>query len=152
MTGTRGWLINQRLVSECQWYSQSDLVSPWLPKTTKTWPTNQSSQRELEDMKSWTRQTKFETVAQELMRDCFETISDDAGRGEQDHVERWRNPLWDVQGHPQEDPRHQVILVILVMLVTWSSWSSWSSRSSWSYWSWSSRKSLPPGSAVWPRR
>ena len=40
----------QAIVSECQWYSQSDLVSPWLPKTTTTWPTNQSSQRELEDI------------------------------------------------------------------------------------------------------
>ena len=107
----------QAIVSECQWYSQSDLVSPWLPKTAKTWPTDQSSQRELEDMKSWTQQTKFETVAQELMRDCFETISDDAGRGEQDHLERWRDSLWDVQGHPQEDTRNQVILVILVIMV-----------------------------------
>ena len=35
-------------------------------------------------------------------------VGDDAGRGEQDHVERGGDPVRDVQGHPEEDSGNQI--------------------------------------------
>ena len=170
MTRTRGWSINERLKQ--LWVNVNDTarVTSYPLDCQKQPKLDQQTNLVRENWKIWKAEPSrpslklllknlWETVSRQsvMMQDGENRITLNVGgiRFETYKATLKKIPAtrsswsswssWSL-GHLVTWP-----LGIMVIMVTWSSWST---RSSWSPWSSrpSSRKSPPPGSAVWPRR